>query len=137
MTTRKSKAGVKVTGGAPSAIRSRFLSCAGSASESQSLMLGDLCNEADPINLLRAICIVYDRWIRSNKKPGSDNMVHSSRLHRPALVAEIVAEWNALTGCDPDDDLFPYHESYVIRKWVLFRKKNDAQKVAFINAAKQ
>ena len=64
-------------------------------------------------------------------------MVHSSRLHRPALVAEIVAEWNALTGYDPDDDLFPYHESYVIRKWVLFRKKDDAQKVAFINAVKQ
>lgn len=99
-------------------------------------MMLDLYSEADPVQLCRAICLVYDRWIAEGKKPGSDNLVNSTRSHRPALVAEIQAEWERISDIDRDDDLFPYHESYVIRKWVQFRKQNDAVKVAMIAAAK-
>jgi hypothetical protein len=99
-------------------------------------LMGDYYDEADPINLCRAICIVYDRWIQAGKKPGSDNVLNCTRTHRPELVAEIAAEWERLAGVDPCDDLFPYHESYVIRKWVDFRKMPDPRKQAWIMAAK-
>jgi hypothetical protein len=94
--------------------------------------MGDYFREADPINLCQAICLVYERWILAGKKPGSDRVVNSTRIHRPALIAEIVEEWCRLADCDPCDDLFPYHESYVIRKWVDFRKMNDHVKSAWI-----
>ena len=98
--------------------------------------MGDYFREADPINLCRAVCLVYDKWIAAGKKPGSDRVVNSTRMHRPALIAEIVEEWCRITDSDPCDDLFPYHESYVIRKWVDFRKMNDHAKSAWIAQSK-
>lgn len=98
--------------------------------------MGSMYDEADPINLCRAICIVYDRWQRAGRKPASDNTVHATRTSRPALVKEVEEEWTRISGCDVRDDLFPYHESYVVRKWVQFRKQNDAVKAAWIAAAK-
>lgn len=100
-------------------------------------MLGELMTEADPVALARAICIVYDRRDQQNRKPNSDTILHSTRRHRPELVAEVVAEWERIVGADSDDDAFPYHESYVVRKWIQFRKQNDAVKAAMIAAAKR
>lgn len=115
-------------------------SCDGLPSESKrqtvAPLMGSYFEEADPINLCKAICIVYDRWIRQGKKPGSDRIANSTRKHRPALVAEIEAEWCVLAGVEFDDDIFPYHESYVIRKWIDFRKQNDCVKTAWIAASK-
>jgi hypothetical protein len=99
-------------------------------------LMGDFYREADPINLCRAICVVYDRWIREGYKPGSDNRLHCTRTHRPKLIAEITAAWEELAGVDPEDDLFPYHESYVIRKWIDFRKMPNPRKAAWVAAAK-
>jgi len=98
--------------------------------------MGDYYAEADPINLCRAIVLVYDRWITAGKKPGSDRLLNSTRRHRPELVAEIEAEWCRIAGDHLNDDTFPYHESYVIRKWTDFRKMPDPVKVAWIAAAK-
>ena len=98
--------------------------------------MGDYFREADPINLCKAICLVYDRWVKGGKKPGSDRIANSTRRHRPELVAEIESEWARLADVGVDDDLFPYHESYVIRKWIDFRKCNDAVKSAWIAASK-
>lgn len=136
MTTQESKDGANHAGDTQSAIHSRSRSCGGSHIGSQPLMMLELYTEADPVQLCRAICLVYDRWISQGKKPGSDNLVNSTRSHRPALVAEIIAEWERISDVDHDDDLFPYHESYVIRKWVQFRKQNDSVKVAMIAASK-
>jgi len=94
--------------------------------------MGHYYEEADPVYLCRAICLVYSRWVASGKKPGSDNIINSTRLARPALVAEIIEEWSRIVGLDPVDDMFPYHESYVIKKWVDFRKMKDAHKAAWI-----
>jgi hypothetical protein len=99
--------------------------------------MGEYYNEADPIYLCRAICIVHERWIKAGKHPGSDNLLNSTRTRRPALVAEITEEWERLADVDPCEDLFPYHESYVIRKWVDFRKMPNPRKRAWIAAAKE
>lgn len=99
--------------------------------------MGDYYSEADPVNLCRAIVLVYDRWIEAGKKPGSDRILNSTRRHRPELVAEIEAEWCRIADHNIGDDLFPYHESYVIRKWTDFRKMPDQVKVAWIAAAKR
>jgi len=98
--------------------------------------MGDYYNEADPINLCRAIVLVYDRWIVAGKKPGSDRLLNSTRRHRPELVSEIESEWCRIVGVDEAEDTFPYHESYVVRKWTDFRKMPDPVKVAWIAAAK-
>jgi hypothetical protein len=98
--------------------------------------MGDYYREADPILLCKAICLVYARWIEQGRKPGSDRVVNSTRRYRPQLVSEIEAEWCQLADVDPLDDLFPYHESYVIRKWIDFRKASDPTKTAWIAASK-
>lgn len=86
--------------------------------------------------MLRAICLVYGRWIDENRKPGSDMILQSTRIHRPALVAEVQAEWERIVESDHDADSFPYHESYVIKKWIQFRKMNDGMKAGYIAEAR-
>lgn len=136
MVTQKLTDGLNHSAARQSGTLSASTSCDGSASESTSSpLMGDYYREADPINLCRAICVVYDRWIKSGKKPGSDSQLHCTRSHRPALVAEITAEWERIAEADPHDDLFPYHESYVIRKWIAFRKMTDYQKSDWIAAS--
>ena len=98
--------------------------------------MGERFQEADPIYLCKAICIVFDRRQLAGEKPSGDKKLHSTRKHRPALVAEIEAVWYEMTECDPEDDIFPYHESYVILKWMAFRKSNDCIKAAWIAASK-
>lgn len=98
--------------------------------------MGERFQEADPIYLCKAICIVFDRRQLAGEKPSGDKKLHSTRKHRPALVAEIESVWYELTECDPEDDIFPYHESYVILKWMAFRKSNDCIKAAWIAASK-
>jgi hypothetical protein len=130
--------GQKANEGKQLEMLSASTSCDGSdgGSRVQSVLMGDFYREADPVNLCRAICVVYDRWIASGKKPGSDTLLNCTRTHRPALVAEISAEWERITGCDPDDDLFPYHESYVLRKWGMFRRLSPQTKRDWIQSAK-
>lgn len=94
--------------------------------------MGEYYREADPINLQRAICVVYDRWMKAGKKPGSDRIANSTRRHRPSLVAEIEEAWCQFVECDPEDDIFPYHESYVVRKWIDFRKMSESVKAEWI-----
>ena len=137
MTTRRSRDGAKDTGDTQSGTRSRSRSFAGSQTESPLLMMCDLYREADPVMLCRALCIVYDRRQRAGEQPGSDNMVHSTRRNRPLLVSEITAEWERIAGIEAKEDLFPYHESYVIRKWVQFRKQPDGVKASMIAEAKR
>ena len=96
--------------------------------------VGDYYGEADPINLARAIVRVQVRWDQQKNKPGREELVVSSRKWRPILVREIEEEWCRIADVDIDDDLFPYHESYVVRKWVEFRKMNEATKNAWANA---
>jgi len=99
-------------------------------------LMGHYFDEADPINLCKSICIVFERKMLAGEKPNNDKKLHSTRKHRPALVAEIEDVWHGLTGVDPEEDLFPYHESYVIQKWLSFRKLNDCIKAAWIAASK-
>lgn len=138
MATQQLMDGANLSGEKQSEIHSASTSCGGLDGELSisTDMMGDYFREADPILLARAICLVYDRWIKSNRKPGSDNKLHCTRTHRPALVAEITSEWEVLSGESHDDDLFPYHESYVIRKWIDFRKMSDPKKQAWIAASK-
>lgn len=94
--------------------------------------------DANPEFLCRAICVVYGRWAEHKlRDPGSDNIVNATRTSRPALVAEIEKEWQRIAKSDPAGDWFPYHESYVIRKWIQFRKNTDPFKAALINTARR
>jgi hypothetical protein len=88
-------------------------------------------DDASPDVLMRAIVTVFRRWLEQGKKPGSDLLMTSTRQHRPALVREIEEEWNSICGSRYEDDLFPFHESYVVRKWITFRKLNDSEKVQY------
>lgn len=99
-------------------------------------LMGHYFDEADPIHLCKAICLVFERRMLAGEKPSGDKKIHSTRKHRPALVAEIEAVWHDLTGVDAEEDLFPYHESYVVQKWLAFRKLNDCIKAAWIAASK-
>ena len=120
-------------------LETRFAStsCVGSQKElSTSIpLMGDSYSEADPINLCRAICIVFERWQRDGLLPGSDRKLNSTRKYRPLLIKEIVVEWCAMSG-ESDDDRFPYHPDYVVRKWIDFRKMPRHFKTAWIEAAR-
>lgn len=91
--------------------------------------------DADPTLLASAIALVYARRARDNEKPGSDRIVHSTRRHRPELVGEITRKWEQLADVDSEDDAFPFHESYVIQKWIAYRKENDGYKDSCLAAA--
>jgi len=138
MATHTLQGGRKARDAKRSEMRSASTSCGGSVDELVGSMqlMGDYYQEADPVFLCCAIVLVYDRWIEAGKKPGSDNLVNCTRTHRKYLVEEITAQWESLAGVDPCDDLFPYHESYVVRKWIDFRKMPDSRKASFISAAK-
>lgn len=103
-------------------------------------LLGDFVREADPVALVKALLLVMDRrWDRNSKHndgPGSEKWTLSTRKFRPQLVQEIEEEWCKLNGVSLDEDLFPYHESYVIRLWVALRKKGTHEKEQWIAAAK-
>ena len=96
-----------------------------------------LVSEADPELLMRSIVNVYRRWIGDKRKPGSDIMVISTRKHRPALVREIEEEWSRIAGFQYEDDQFPFDESYVIRKWMAFRKYEEATKREYYDMAEK
>lgn len=97
-------------------------------------------HECDAALLIRALLIVMDRkWDRANRNsdgPGAEKWAWSTRLHRPAIVREIMHVWCELAGCDAEDDVFPFHESYVIRMWVEVRKFGSDKKERLISAAK-
>jgi|WetSurMetagenome_2_1015567.scaffolds.fasta_scaffold38137_2 hypothetical protein len=82
-------------------------------------------NKADPDILLNAVAVVQAKFEAENRKPGAEKWQADTRKYRPLLVAEIVAEWERISGCD---EVFPWHEDYVLDVWVSFRKMKDQQK---------
>lgn len=116
-------------------------SCDGLGNESrQSIpLMGDVYSFADPVNLVCATCIVYDRHedhpIRGLRS-GSDSMLFKKR-QRAALIQEIEVEWCRIVGVKTDDDEFPYDENYVMRVWLGLRKMNHLYRQAWIRESKE
>lgn len=134
MTTQQLTGGLNGKESTQSAMPFASPSCDGSPAEFNDSKLSAMVDEMNPYILVRAIVAVYFQRVDQELKPGSDNKLHSTRLHRPKLIAEITSAWELCADLDPDEDLFPYHESYVIRKWIEFRKLPDARKIAWKNA---
>lgn len=97
---------------------------------SQKLLFAELpgrekFNLADPDNLYKAVWAVLARYQEANLKPGAEHWQADTRYARPALVADIRAEWLTIIGAD---ELFPWHDDFVVYAWVSLRKCNNAAK---------
>lgn len=76
-------------------------------------------NKAEPDLLLHAVAIQMARYEQERKQPGAEKWQSDTRRYRPTLVSDIMDEWARLAGTD---EVFPWHDDYVLEVWVSFRK---------------
>lgn len=76
-------------------------------------------DKANPELLLESVAIVNARMEANRQFPGAERWQGDSRKYRPRLIAWICEEWERLAKCD---EVFPWHDDYVIEVFVSFRK---------------
>lgn len=87
--------------------------------------------QADAKALALAVAKTNLRFDKEGRQPGAERWV-DSRFHRPTMIAEVVDEWEQITG--GANFGFPWHDDFVVKCWVGFRKMAVPRKVAYCNA---
>ncbi len=87
--------------------------------------------DADPVRLLRAIAHVYADYERSGRKPGAEHWQSDTRGMRAKLIGDVLAAWKRDVGItSPTFALLPWHDDYVAKTWVAFRKLQTPRRIA-------
>lgn len=84
--------------------------------------------EASVQALCVAVAKVNRKFAENNDEPGAERWVSDSRKYTPMLVNAVIEQWRADTG---GMVVFPWHDDFVVRCWVAFRKMPSEQKAAY------
>lgn len=86
--------------------------------------------ETDAVALWSAIVRVYQSYEINDRtfRGGADIWQCSTSVYRPKLIEDVRREWHQLSGIEDKLDLFPFHGDYVMRKWIQYRKLDNADK---------
>jgi len=82
---------------------------------------------ADPQILRDAVFAVLADYVKKGKKPGADYWQSDTRWKRRELCDDVRQAWMEVLGSD--DEVFPWHDDFVISEWVRSRKMNTPDKV--------
>lgn len=129
MTTQSSKDGAMPSDGTHWEIHSRSLLCDGLPRElPTSKRPGsnrDVFAMAEINNLYIAMVHTLAWYQRNEMEPGAERLVADTRHCRPRLLEDIRAVWMRILG----DDVFPWHDDYIVYAWAKLRRLNNPQKV--------
>jgi hypothetical protein len=64
---------------------------------------------------------------RNGMEPGAERLVADTRHCRPRLIEDIRAVWMKVID---GDDVFPWHDDYIVYAWAKLRRMTVSQKIA-------
>jgi hypothetical protein len=87
---------------------------------------GDVFSTAKVTPLFIAMFYTLAWYQRHKMEPGAERLVADTRHCRPRLIEDVRAVWMSIVG----DEVFPWHDDYIVYAWAKMRRMTKPQKIA-------